>query len=439
MTNSRLAGRTTPSARVMLASCMRAVRVVSWCAVSALAGLPACGQPRAFERPIPPPAEAAPSSDARPTASAPAPAPTSLPPAERPRLVSVRGTYRLAGEIKPYRAKPAIALLDDGRALITGGHVSDAHWSQVTSESALIVDEDLQSAHPATSMHQARAEHTATKLSDGRVLVAGGTRVERLTADPPALAGVEIFDPKTGTWTEAAPMHEARRRHEAILLRDGRVLVAGGRDRGDVARGAEVYDPRANRWSALTDLSRARFYSALVELRDGRAILIGGNVYGAGAIDNVDIFDPSRTAWKAVTPMPKPRWEHRAVLLRDGRVLVASGAHWLGDATRCDIYDPERDQWTTTDQPDVRTEPFLVSLGDGRVLYTGGMKPAFQDASGTIHPAEALTNGFAYDPVKNAWSPFTPLPEALKYGTPIIRRDRSLAFFRPGSRTLVLE
>ncbi|WP_437294211.1 Kelch repeat-containing protein [Sorangium sp. So ce426] len=203
----------------------------------------------------------------------------------------MRGTYRLAGEIKPYRAKPAIALLDDERALITGGHVSDAHWSQVTSESALIVDEDLQSAHPATSMHQARAEHTATKLSDGRVLVAGGTRLERVTVDPPALAGVENFDPKTGTWTEAAPMHEARRRHEAILLRDGRVLVAGGRDRGDVARGAEVYDPRANRWSALTDLSRARFYSALVELRDGRAILIGGNVYGAGAIDNVDIFD----------------------------------------------------------------------------------------------------------------------------------------------------
>jgi hypothetical protein len=72
-----------------------------------------------------------------------------------------------------------------------------------------------------------REAHTATLLSDGRVLAAGGWSD---TESPSASTGaLEVYDPASGTWT-ALPVELARSRldHAALLLPDCRVLVAGG-------------------------------------------------------------------------------------------------------------------------------------------------------------------------------------------------------------------
>ena len=62
-------------------------------------------------------------------------------------------------------------------------------------------------------MLAARSEHTATLLSSGRLLVAGGH-------DPggPPLAGAELYDPTARTWTSTAAMKNARESHTATLL-----------------------------------------------------------------------------------------------------------------------------------------------------------------------------------------------------------------------------
>src|SRR5207244_11202478 len=76
--------------------------------------------------------------------------------------------------------------------------------------------------------HEGRWLPTATRLSDGTVLVAGG-RVN--TADPLAseiLGSAEIYQPLTGKWRRANSMNVKRVDHTAMLLSDGRVLVAGG-------------------------------------------------------------------------------------------------------------------------------------------------------------------------------------------------------------------
>src|SRR5918996_3558923 len=63
-----------------------------------------------------------------------------------------------------------------------------------------------------------RYNHTATVLSDGRVLVAGG-------ADSAPLASARLYDPKTNAWSDAAAMNLARHGQAAALLHSGKVLV----------------------------------------------------------------------------------------------------------------------------------------------------------------------------------------------------------------------
>src|SRR5437764_541492 len=76
-------------------------------------------------------------------------------------------------------------------------------------------------APTAGPMAAARAHASAALLSDGRVLITGGTGV----AGP--LASAEFLN-TNGTFTAAASMQFARAGHSSTVLSDGRVLVAGG-------------------------------------------------------------------------------------------------------------------------------------------------------------------------------------------------------------------
>ena len=88
---------------------------------------------------------------------------------------------------------------------------------------------------PAGSLATARRDHTATLLTDGRVLVVGGAGGTRL-------ASAEVWDPATETFGPAGSLAEAREFHTATLLPDGRVLVTGGYG-GTILASAEVWEP----------------------------------------------------------------------------------------------------------------------------------------------------------------------------------------------------
>ena len=96
-------------------------------------------------------------------------------------------------------------------------------------------------------MHQARVRHSATLLDDGRVLVAGGKDYSR------AHNTAEIYDPQKETWSSTPKMTNRRTSHEAALLHDGRVLVSGGWSTVVAGRtllrptlsSAEIFDPIA--------------------------------------------------------------------------------------------------------------------------------------------------------------------------------------------------
>lgn len=110
---------------------------------------------------------------------------------------------------------------------------------------ATIIDvrgvETVQSA--ASPMRYGRHWANTTLLPDGRVLVTGGSRANNMLRGIANVA--EIWDPETDRWALGAEGRVARLYHSmALLLPDGRVLVAGGGAPGPLSNlNAEIYEP----------------------------------------------------------------------------------------------------------------------------------------------------------------------------------------------------
>ena len=96
------------------------------------------------------------------------------------------------------------------------------------------------------SMHNGRSYHTLTVLPDGNVLATGGMSESDGIDHSKAVFPAEIWNPDTGMWTEMAANQRPRQYHSsALLLPDGRVLLAGGGAFAGAQNeaNAEIYSP----------------------------------------------------------------------------------------------------------------------------------------------------------------------------------------------------
>ena len=221
------------------------------------------------------------------------------------------------------RGRPEATLLHDGNVLVTGGGDSGGAGTNITS--AEIFDAASLKFRATGSMHQARISHTSTLLKDGRVLLAGG-RGSTVNAT------AEIYDPKTGTFTETGRMLTARYKHTAALLPDGRVLIAGGSDERDwhgTLNSAEIYDPKRGTFTVTSHLNDARFKlpDEAVQLRSGEILVAGGNRCA-------EVYDGRTGKFVVVAgDMGDARHFMSETLLSDGRVLLAGGYAFNPEAT----------------------------------------------------------------------------------------------------------
>ena len=151
------------------------------------------------------------------------------------------GTFSPAGSLPDeFRAAHTATLLPDGRVLIVAGTGGGGQ----PLATAFVWDPMTASFRPAGSLAQARggldATHTATLLSDGRVLIVGGSG----TGIGGSLASAELWDPVMASFGPAGSLAQARRDHTATLLPDGRVLIVGGRGVEEEAyASAETWEP----------------------------------------------------------------------------------------------------------------------------------------------------------------------------------------------------
>ena len=238
---------------------------------------------------------------------------------------------------------------------------------------------------PAASMHQVRSGHTATLLPDGRVLVAGGYDIQGgIEANVEGGMGrttAELYNPDTGRWTATRSMTVPRAGHTATLLSDGRVLVAGG-DRGEMdgGRSAELYDPGSGRWTATGSMTDDRSNHTATLLIDGRVLVTGGFAGSGYTVDvpcagpsapcSAELYDPGNGRWTATGKMHADRIGHTATLLPDSTVLVV-GLGTGAARVRAELYNPSTGRWTYTASPAKTRGLTATLLLDGRVLATG--------------------------------------------------------------------
>ena len=202
------------------------------------------------------------------------------------------------GKMIAARAKHSATVLRNGDVLIAGGE--DAHGT--AQASAELYDAASGKFVAVGSMKSARREHRATLLPDGNVLITGG-----IDSQEQVLATAELYHPATRKFSETTAafpasgtaMNEGRSQHTAALLSNGQVLIAGGTGAKSTSRSAELYDPVRGSFTCIGarggstgmpcagSMNEYRSSGIAAQLPNGEVLIAGGYNFHMGTAHNV--------------------------------------------------------------------------------------------------------------------------------------------------------
>lgn len=237
------------------------------------------------------------------------------------------------------RASHAATLLRDGRVLLTGGQGGSYFTSPrpntlighaVINRTAELFDSKAGRFFATGTMTEPRENHSATLLADGRVLIAGGDNVQ-FGSD--ALTSAEIYNPATGRFTPTGSMSHPHTGQTATLLSNGKVLIAGGkiwsRFNWVPSDDAELYDPAMGKFSVVGPMTSAREGHTATLLANGKVLIAGGvgahfdPLKQTAAAQSAELYDAATGKFKSIGNMLTYHDNAIAVRLPDGRVLIA--------------------------------------------------------------------------------------------------------------------
>ncbi len=357
-----------------------------------------------------------PLATATPTPPAGGPTPTSLPATPsptgppKPTPTAAPGAFYEVGSMTTARFGAGAMLLNDGRVLTFGGNQGGSNLA--TAE----VYDPANCGFSATNwLADQRRSYSATVLKDGRVLIAGGFEGSD-KGEGLGMSSALLYDPVSAIISPTGSMTTARGGHSAVLLKDGRVLIAGGTAGAccepSYVMSAELYDPATGTFNRTASIPTGlgNWVSAL--LPDGRVLFVGGT----GRFDNPPapayLYDPATGTFSPAGSMVAG-WAGTATVLQDGRVLVVGRATnlpigtmpaWLPDA---ELYDSKTGTFSVTgtfDAPGSIASPLesATLLADGRVLILGA------STNGAV-PHGAATTAQLFDPKTGTFAPTAPM------------------------------
>jgi len=295
------------------------------------------------------------------------------------------------GSLTTDRADHTATLLPNGKVLVVGGR--QFFYDLASAE---LYDPASGTWTPTGSLNIPRRAHTATLLPDGKVLVAGGTREDN-GYQVYSITNAELYDPATGTWTATGSLATARGDHTATLLSNGKVLVAGGRPSfsgggNPPIVSAELYDPASGTWTSTGNLNTGRWSHTSTLLPNGNVLAAGG--YGNGVVlTSAEIYDSATATWMPTGSLRDRRADHTATLLPDNKVLVAGGYggdYPFGSHASAELYDPATGTSKSTGSLLNRRDQHTATLlPDGTVLIAAGIIRDNTTANGNNYLASA--------------------------------------------------
>ena len=141
------------------------------------------------------------------------------------------GFFTPAGNMTEPRVFPTATLLTNGKVLIVGSEDGPPGYCCTSAE---LYDPVTGTFAPTGNMTAGRPGLTATLLPDGMVLIAGQGLVPCSTCGGPGVGlgpTAELYNPVTGTFAPTGSMITPRGGFSATLLSTGKVLIAGGNAR----------------------------------------------------------------------------------------------------------------------------------------------------------------------------------------------------------------
>jgi large repetitive protein len=269
----------------------------------------------------------------------------------------ISGTFSaVASKMDTARAEHTATLISgcdcpgDGKILIAGGSSATASLGS-TLRSAELYDPVTSKFTPTGAMKATRARHSATLIASGplagNVLIAGGTSDE----SGGDVATAELYDPATGQFTPTGRMSTPRENHSSTWLSPsvvsgslaGNVLVAGGDDASAPSDSAEVFNPQTAAFSPVGAMTTARTLQAAVLLANGKVLIAGGQSSDTEFLQSAELFDPAHATFAATGSMQNLHAGAAATVLDNGDALIAGGR-----SNFADLYDPMAGTFSAT-------------------------------------------------------------------------------------------
>jgi Galactose oxidase, central domain len=271
------------------------------------------------------------------------------------------------GSLNTARTGATATLLPNGEILIAGGS-SDGMAANALNTAELYNPVTgaftVAGSGSGNVMTAVRFGATATLLTNGQVLIAGG---QSSTGSP--LSSAELYNPATDTFTATGSLGTARYDAAAMLLPNGKVLIAGGTGGTGTLKSAELYS--AGTFAPAGTMTAARTGATATLLLNGNVLIAGGSTDGSTPLNTAEIYAGGSFSASNST-LNAARFNGTAALLPNGMVLLAGGASGTSSQTT-ELYDADSNKFDPTGSLASADQASLTAtlLNNGDVLVTG--------------------------------------------------------------------
>jgi len=278
------------------------------------------------------------------------------------------------GSMLTARYNHTATILKNGKVLVIGGLDTQGY----ILSSAELYDPITGTWTSTGSLSKSRIYHTATLLTNGQVLVSGGDS----SAGSSSIFSTEtseLYDPSIGIWTNTGLLSTGRSYHTATLLTNGQVLVAGGIDKNrKKLSSAELYNPSNKMWIATGSMINKRYGHIAV-------LLPSGNVFVAMNMDwgvkmTAEIYDLETSTWNNFTNLDS-NWKsdnsRAAFVINDSaysyKIIIKSEVGIIIFSPKVSTWNVDSGAWNFYYSDTIKTHSASTLLNDKSLLVTGGL------------------------------------------------------------------